>query len=368
MIMTIDHLQIHGLHRLAYATFGFFDGAQGFIFISGLVAGCYYSQLAERSGEAAMTMRALRRARDLYLTHLILLAMVLAGTALLVPSHPALAAAGGNHAGFRIPPPLMTLLLAATLLVQPQYFEVLPLYVILMLLVPLMVRSWRARQIGWVLGISGGLWLLSQPGAWTFPTLPAWVDFGYFNFFAWQFLFVCGLTLGCLQRSQAMGAGFDSTRTWAVVLALFCLFFVLRHSNIMLGAGPVDRTLDLGSWWYAKRTLGPLRIFDFALFAYLLAKAAKSYGPWLEKTVVHHYLRFLGQHSLQVFVWSILLWRGLPYSYKLLGMAGSVGAQIALSLIGVASLAIPAWLHANYRQQLREQAAPLRAELVAPAP
>ena len=225
VVMTIDHLRIYGLHHLAYATFGFFDGAQGFIFISGLVAGSYYSQLAERSGVAAMTRRALRRARVLYLTQIILLAIVLAGTAFLAPPHPALVPVEGNHLGFHIPQPLTTLLLAATLLVQPQYFEVLPLYVILMLLVPLMVRSWRARQIGWVLGISGGLWLLSQPGVLTFPTLPAWVDFGYFNFFAWQFLFVCGLTMGCLQRSQAMGAWFDSTRTWAVVLALFCLFF-----------------------------------------------------------------------------------------------------------------------------------------------
>lgn len=344
LVMTIDHLNVCGLHRATYATFGFFDAAQGFIFISGLVAGSYYSQLAERSGEAAMTKRALRRARDIYLTHIVLVAAVLAGAVLLLPPHSAATHMARTHGWVHIPRPMTTWLLAATLLVQPQYFDALPLYVLLMGLVPLLVRFWKARRMGWVLSLSGGLWLLSQPGVLVTPALPAWVDLGYFSFFAWQFLFVCGLTLGCIRREQAIGAWLDSPRTWAVVLPLFSLFLVLRHSNIMLGAGTSDVNLDLGPWWFAKRTLGPLRILDFGLFAYLLAQIANRYGPWLEKTVVHRYLRFLGQHSLQVFAWSILLWRGLPYSYKLPGLVGSRGAQITLSLMGVASLVIPAWL------------------------
>jgi len=169
----------------------------------------------------------------------------------------------------------------------------------MMVLVPLLVRSWKARRAGWVLSLSGGLWLLSQPGVFNPPHLPSWVDLGNFHFFAWQFLFVCGLTLGCLQRSQAAGARFDPARTWALVLPLFGLLFVLRHARIILGPGFVN-LWAAHSWLVAKHTLGPLRIVDFALFAYLLAQLFIWYGPRLEKTLLHRYLRFLGQHSLQV--------------------------------------------------------------------
>jgi hypothetical protein len=53
LVMTINHLHVYGLNRVSQDTFGFFGAAEGFIFISGLVAGSYYSRLAERSGEGA---------------------------------------------------------------------------------------------------------------------------------------------------------------------------------------------------------------------------------------------------------------------------------------------------------------------------
>ena len=362
LVMTIDHLHVYGLIRVTSQTFGFFGAAEGFILISGLVAGSYYPRLAERSGEAAMTERAVRRARDIYLTHVLLFALMLGAAVLLLPRHPASTQLLENHDWVHTPRPLTTLLLAATLLVQPTNFDILPFYALMMLLVPLLVRSWKARRAGWVLSLSGGLWLLSQPGVDISPHLPVWVDLGTFNFFAWQFLFVCGLTLGCLHRSQAAGAWFDSTRTWALVLPLFGLLFVLSHAPIIPGAGFVDLRAA-HSWLVAKQTLGPLRIFDFGLFAYLVAQVFNRYGPRLEKTLLHRYLRFLGQHSLQVFAWSILVCYAVPYSYKPLGVMGSRGAQIALALIGVATSIIPAWLHAIYRERLLARAAPPRVEL-----
>jgi hypothetical protein len=361
LVMTIDHLHVYGLHRISQDTYGFFGAAEGFIFISGLVAGSYYSRLAERSGKAAMTKRAVRRARDIYLTHVLLFALMLGAAVLLLPRHPASTHMVGNHDWVHTPRPLTTLLLAASLLVQPTDFDILPFYALMMLLVPLLVRSWKARRAGWVLSLSGGLWLLSQPGVSVSLHLPAWVDLGARNFFAWQFLFVCGLTLGCLHRTQAAGAWFDSTRIWALVLLLFGLLFVLSHAPINLGAGSVDLRAA-HSWLVAKQTLGPLRIFDFGLFAYLVAQVFNWYGPRLEKTLLHRYLRFLGQHSLQVFAWSILVCYAVPYSYKPLGFMGSRGAQIALALIGVATLVIPAWLHAIYRERWSGRAAPPRVE------
>jgi hypothetical protein len=281
---------------------------------------------------------------------------MLGAAVLLLPRAPASAHLVGSRHWVHTPHPLITLLLAASFLFQPAHFDILPFYALVILLVPVLVRSWKAGRGGRLLGLSAGLWLLSQPGVFVSLHLPAWVELGTFNFFAWQFLFVCGFTLACLQRNQAAAPWFNSSRTWAAVLPLYALLFVLRHTRVILGPRFVDlRATD--SWWVAKQTLGPLRICSFGLFAYLAAMAFIRYGPWLEKTLLHRYLRFLGQHSLQVFAWSILVSDAVPCSYQALGVSGSRIAQIALSFIGIASLLLPAWLHRLYRERLTERAA-----------
>jgi hypothetical protein len=216
--------------------------------------------------------------------------------------------------------------------------------------------------MGLVLSLSGGLWLVSQTGVLSFSGVVAWIIWGSFNFFSWQFLFVCGLVLGCLQRAEGMGAWFYSTRTWAVAITWFSFFFLWRHPSLLLGMAPYSVGRDLRLWWFAKPTLGPLRIVDFALFVCLMAQAVKRYGPWLENTLVHRYLRFLGQHSLQVFAWSVLVCYSLHYSYYQFGLLASVGAQTALSLIGVASLYIPAIMHLLYRNRSQGNTSLLRGD------
>jgi len=306
-----------------------------------------------------MTKRAVRRARDIYLTHILLFALMLGGAVLLLARHPASTNIVPHHDLLHTPRPLATLLLVALLLVQPVRFDILPLYIPLILLVPLLVRSWRSRRAAWVLSLSAGLWFLSQPGVLPPPHLPAWVDLGFYSFFAWQFLFVCGLTLGCLHQSRPTSWWLAPSRMFSLVLTLFGLVFLLRHAHVILGKGLLDHWPQL--WWLVdKPRLGPLRIFDFGLFVYLVAQVISRYGPPLQRTVVHRYLCFLGQHSLQVFAWSLLLWCTIPDFNQWLGIAISRGAQNALATLGVASLVIPAWLHAIYRERWRRPGAPPR--------
>jgi hypothetical protein len=362
LVMTIDHLKIYGLCRITTGTFGIFDAADGFVFISGVVAGSYYSWLAETSGGTAMMNRAWRRARDIYLTYLVLFALTRGGPMLLLLHgqgwiHP-------YHFWVAAPRSIRMLRLAAPWFAPPAGLDILPFYALSLLAVPLLIHAWRARKMGLALSLSGGLWLLGQPGVLVSRTLAYWVNWDPCNPFAWQFLFVCGLTLGCLPRSQARGDWFYSIRTWAVVIPLFSLFLLWRHQRFILGAGTYDFTRHLNPWWRAKPTLGPLRMVDFALFACLMAQVLKRYGSWLEDTLVHRYLRFLGQHSLQVFAGSVLVCYFLHITFYQFGLLRSGGAQIALSLAGVGSLCIPAYLHLLYRNRFRGgHAAPLRAEL-----
>jgi hypothetical protein len=304
-----------------------------------------------------MTGRAFRRAWDIYLTHIGLFAFMLGAAVILLPRHPASAHFTVSRDWVNAPNPLATLLLAAALLVQPVDFDILPFYALIILLVPLRVRLWEGGRAAWLLSISAALWLLSQPGVLPSPHLPAWVVPGNFNFFAWQFLFVCGVILGCLQRTLLARASFSTRLTWAVVLPLYTLLYVLRRAHFIPGLPFIDLRAAQ-SWWVAKATLGPLRLCGFLLFAYLIAQVFTKFGPHLEKTLLHRVLCFLGQHSLQVFAGSILISYAIPYSYHVLGIAGSRVAQVALDLAGIASLAIPAWLHGIYRERLKRRSQP----------
>jgi hypothetical protein len=351
LAMTIDHLKVPGLWKFTSGTFGVFDAAAGFIFISGLVAGGYYLKVAERSGEAATTSRALGRSGVIYLTHFAVAALILG----LIMLHQAHTAGGGRSAGIGVSIPGLspgeTFFATLTLIKEPPLLEVLPLYVFLMMLVPILVKSWTRRWITLALCISAGIWLLSQPGVLLLPFLPNWMKGGDFNIFSWQFLFVCAFVLGCLHRTQNFPLWFRSRATWIFLLVPFAVFLALRHSEFFPPLSNKGTGLLFGNWWDSKATLGPLCIVDFAIFAFLVVQVFENFGGWLEKTAIHRYLRFIGQHSLQVYVWSLLIVCSLPFVYKASGIAGSRNGRCAFGMIGVLSLYIPAWLHKIYRNR-----------------
>ena len=87
------------------------------------------------------------------------------------------------------------------------------------------------------------------------------------------------------------------------MLVPFAVFLALRHSEFFPPLSNKGTGLLFGTWWDSKATLGPLCIVDFAIFAFLVVQVFENFGGWLEKTAIHRYLRFIGQHSLQVYAW-----------------------------------------------------------------
>ena len=77
VLMTVDHLPPTLIRKFTWQTFGFFSAAEGFVFLSGLVAGQVYGRVAITQGVAAVSQRALRRALTLYLTNAGLMTLVI---------------------------------------------------------------------------------------------------------------------------------------------------------------------------------------------------------------------------------------------------------------------------------------------------
>jgi hypothetical protein len=347
--MSFNHLFSDPLTRFFTSTFGFCGAAEGFVFLSGLVAGSFYARLAEQKGTAAMTWRAVGRARDIFLTHLVVFLMVLGVSVFLLPSYQS-ALRGVQHLDLAgMPKPLALLVLGALLLFQPALFDILPMYVLMVLLVPLLVGAWRAGLARLALGISACLWLVGQPGVLPTWNPPAWIALGTFSFLGWQFLFVCGLLLACALRTQPDNWAPNSVSVLTVTLVGVTALFIVRHPSLFLGEATF-RLNGAHRWLIYRDTLGPLRVLNFGLVVYLVARICVWLAPRFENSIVHRSLQYLGRHSLQVFAWSVLVAYALRFANHYTGGLPN-SARTVIAVAGAASLWVPARIHAFYRER-----------------
>lgn len=152
-------------------------------------------------------------------------------------------------------------------------------------------------------------------------------------------LFVVGSWLGYRQATTGATSG---GRPWWMGLAvgLTALLFLMKHQALrlegVLGEAAVDRV-----------HLGWLRLINFWAVAYLCSGLIARYRhlitiPWLA---------FLGQHSLEVFAYQVgLLYLMTPLTWRIYRLGD--GAEIIASLLFVASLTLPALLHARYKKRV----------------
>ena len=153
--------------------------------MSGLVADLVYERERVFAGTRAMAWRILRRARALCLTQMVVLVLVAAAVAL----H--LRGADRWHLDLLGNARWEGIALSATLIDEPGYLGILPMYLMFLLLTPVVLWQFGRGNIRLVLGVSAlvvvsGL-VVRLPGD------PSGADLGAFNPFGYQVLFVAGL-------------------------------------------------------------------------------------------------------------------------------------------------------------------------------
>ncbi len=328
------------LSYLTTSPFGFATSAEGFILLSGFVAAIVYGKRFMSDGYLGMRRRVWRRAGQVYLCHMGLLLGGALVVGLLGSDYRPLYMNGPVYMVFNdwYAEPIPAVLLSSLLLLfQPAFFDILPIYVVGLLLTPLILRVAHVR--GWwpILAASLLLWLAAQFGIkhgfeqWARSFVP--VALGSFDIFAWQLLWVGGLCLGSLHREHK-----QSARPWqitplalgaAVVVAIF--FFGLRHGFWSV-PGLTETGPMLNKW-----TLGPLRLFNIAcLIALLIAFAPQSLPRFVGAP-----LALLGRYSLPTFCFHIplaLVGKEILYAYEPDALTAS-----AMGLAAIALLFLPAW-------------------------
>lgn len=340
VVMTLNH-DGGPLRRLTHEPFGFVSAAEGFFLLSGLATGLAYTAPSFSS----IAQRAFHNARRIYLYHLLSFLFVFA-LVLLFP----LAAAESRWTDRLLiirEEPLSALLLGAATLYRPHFFDILPMYTLLVLVVPFLIRRYQNGRGAAVLLFSLSLWGLSQTGLrenFTALVLPlTQSELGYFDLFAWQLLFALGTWLGFNGRTTSAARLPDPPGLLPIVLVLTFLLLLARHQSALF-----DSVFPFSIQHATEKShLGWLRLINVLLITYLTARLVQAY-PHLFRW---RWFAFLGAHSLPVFTYHLLMLYLLEFFVRKPIASYGTGPALLLSMLFILSLTLPAWVHSHYKER-----------------
>lgn len=300
ILMTLTHLPTRLTNPFGQP-FGYVSAAEGFVLLSGYMAGLVYGRAAVEKGIGAMRKAFWRRALLVYGCHAAMLIFLFTVIALigLKVDEPAVK----NLMAYYLREPLNALIGGLLLIYQPPLLDILPMYVILMLLSPWALSLSLSR--GWepVLAGSLGLWLLAQFGfaerlydvaAGIMHVPVPYAETGAFNGFAWQLVWMLGLWMGASRHEPQPQPLRVPTPALVVVIVVAAVGFVWRHA---VGQAPfgANETLNL---LFDKWQVGPLRLLNLLALMLLVIR----FGPWVASHLPRlRALETLGAASLPVF-------------------------------------------------------------------
>ncbi|WRH63469.1 MAG: OpgC domain-containing protein [Fuscovulum sp.] len=324
--------------------FGFSDAAEGFVLMSGIAAGLAYSADFRATSMRLWTglARVWRRVWTLYLVH------ILATFAALAAASAVALWLGNSELLFENQmkwvwlDPLRTLIGLVILTHQFGYVNILPLYLVLLAVAPvLLYLAWRTPL--WLMAVSVAVWLAA--GIWrlgppNYPTSGVW----FFNPLTWQVIFITGLLTGVAMKD---GRRFVPIRRWLQVLTGIFLVYAALSVQFPAVSKVTGHTL-----WLAKETFhlpwnltafdktyvtGP-RLLHILALAYFLSSFAfirRACAHWIATP-----FELLGRQALPVFALGSVLCIGLQgvkhvtgedFTTDALIIAGGLALQFALA-------------------------------------
>lgn len=340
--MTVDHFPC-SLREYTFQFIGYVTVAEGFVFLSGFIAGFIFTKIAHDHDDAALWRYALRRARTIYLYHLGLFIILL----LMIRIFATDDFMEVSWQFLQRQSPGVALIMIATMLYQPLLMEILPMYCVFMLLTPLVVKQITSNREILVLAASVVVWGAAQLGLQDYlvsiTPIPFSIRLGAFDIFAWQLLFVGGVYFGSKGRTSFGKTSIARRRAvflFASTIAL--LLFLCRH-KLLVG----DRIVKAVEPLVDHGAVGPLRLLNFGAVCLVIAWVYHLLKP----SIVVRALARLGMHSLQIYSFHILL--VFIACFFLAAITVGEAGKIIIALLGVSCLFLLALC-------LKKQPSPLR--------
>ncbi len=361
-IILIAHTPDNFLNSWIPARWGFSDATEIFVFCSGMASAIAFGGAYKRAGWALGTARVGFRVWQVYWAHIGLFIAVAA-----------LMAAIDHYGGYDkhyigslnlwafFDDPAAPLLGLVTLTYVPNYFDILPMYMVVLAMMPVIMAVQRVHTV-FAFAVMALVWLGAQEALFgtsrlAFPAEPWSERTWFFNPFGWQLIFFTGFAFmrGWLPKPPVHRALIAVAAV--VVIANILLsdigvravardwFFVTERGNPVIDA----RTM-LGPL-FDKTDFGLLRHVHFLSLAYLawviagdkgVNLLARGDGAWprLWEICLAVILK-VGQQSLAVFVVSMFTARLMGFVMDVAGRA--TGTVLLVNLAGAGVLVATAY-------------------------
>jgi hypothetical protein len=304
----IDHVDWSSfLARFTLQAMGFSDAAEVFIFISGYTAGLVYGRVIEQQGLLRAGMRIYPRVWQLYVAHVFLFMLFTAMVAYRVDALNNSIYAEEFRAANFLKEPGLAVIKALTLQFQPEFMDILPLYIVLLAALPFVLVGFRLWPAG-VLAAAFGLWCAVQfnkriaLGAYPGPH-DVWV----FNPFGWQALFFLGAWGGWRGIKGEIPWLTNRWLFWLVVAGALAGFLIRCSWTVHWLYNPFPALFGKELWpLLSKTNLSPLRFANVLVLALLVVHLIPAQAAFLTRRVAQPFI-MCGRHSLHVFCLGILL-------------------------------------------------------------
>ena len=349
-LIFIDHLPPNILTWFTIRNYGFSDATEIFIFISGYTAAFVYGRAMLESGFVIATARIMRRVWQIYVAHVFLFTIFLAEISYVATNfnNPLYSEEMGIM-DFLKQPDVM-IIQALLLRFRPVNMDVLPLYIVLMLFLPVIL--WLMK---WRPDVSLGLSVALYAATWQFDLyLSAYPNgFWVFNPFAWQLLFVFGAWCA-LGGAVRMSAILSSRITmWICIVYLLAAFFVTLTWHIPQLSRFMPKLVEQWMYPITKTDLDVLRFAHFlALAAITVRFLHKDWpglkSPWLRPLIL------CGQHSLEIFCLGVFL--AFAGHFVLAEISGGAGLHFLISVVGILIMSGMAWVISWYKHSADKNA------------
>jgi len=345
----IDHIPENYLNYVTISAIGFSDAAEVFIFISGFTASLVYGRALAMRGTLIATVLVLRRAWQLYVAHIFLFMIFIAEVSYTVRAFNNPMYNEEMGVGDFLEHPHLAVVQAMLLQFQPTFLDILPLYIVMLLIFPLVLIGLRWRLLA-VLIPSALLYLAVQIFNVAMPAYPSgsvWT----FNPLAWQFLFILGATLGHGQAHARGLARLVEIAYWPA-LAIAMVALVIRLSWTFHGFWESVPDLFAHQLWPTnKRNLSPVRLISFFALVMLAARWISPQARFMRLAPARPVVA-CGRHSLEIFCLSILL-SALGH-FLMSEINTGLIMQLGINVVGVAVMCLTAAMLDWYRAMQRE--------------
>jgi len=297
------HIPNTALTWLTTGNYGFSDGADLFVFISGYTATLVFGRMMLKRGFHIGATRLFRRVWQLYVAHVLLFVFYMTSVHYLAHNFDIPHLMDQFNVAGLMEYPVETMTQGLLLKLKPLNLDVLPLYIVLMGMFP-PVLWLMLRHKNWVMLGSALVYFAVRQYGWNLPSYPSGV--WYFNPFTWQLLFVLGawLVLG------------GATRFAFLIQSRFVFFlseiYLLFALVMTLAAQITDLQRILPTFLFEafnpndKTNLAPYRVVHLACLILLVVRLVPVDWPGLRRPIFRPLIK-CGQQSLEVFCVGVFL-------------------------------------------------------------